>query len=79
VARIATGLIAGGLVIYIPGVLWLASYLDISINAALVAGFYPFIPGDAIKIVIATILGASLLQQVPQVRSIAVGGIADSE
>jgi biotin transport system substrate-specific component len=78
-ARIAAGLILGGLAIYIPGVTWLASYLEINLHAALVAGFYPFIPGDAIKIVIATILATSLLHQVPQVRGIAAGKLAESD
>jgi biotin transport system substrate-specific component len=79
IARVATGLIIGGLVIYIPGVAWLASYLDINVHAALVAGFYPFLPGDAIKIVIATILATSLMQQVPRIRGIAVSKLAESE
>lgn len=77
--RIPVSLAAGGLLLYVPGILWLSSNLDISITAALVAGFYPYLPGDALKVVIATILCASLYQQLPQVRRLAGDRLAESE
>lgn len=77
--RVAISLVVGGLVIYIPGLPWLASYLDISFPAALVAGFYPYLPGDALKVVVATMLSASLLRQVPQMRRFTGPRFAEGE
>ncbi|MHB0915752.1 MAG: biotin transporter BioY [Thermoleophilia bacterium] len=78
-ARVPVSLVAGGLAIYLTGLPWLASYLDISFPAALVAGFYPYLPGDALKVVLATMLSASLLHQVPQVRRFTAPRLAESE
>jgi biotin transport system substrate-specific component len=68
VAQIAVSLTVGALLIYVPGVLWLAENLEISLHAALVAGFYPFLPGDALKVVAATVLSVSLMVQLPHMR-----------
>lgn len=43
-------MIAGSLLVYAFGVPWLAAVAHISIGNALVAGMYPFLIGDAIKI-----------------------------
>ena len=49
-------MLVGNLVLYIPGLLWLARF--IGFEKVLVAGFYPFIIGDLLKILLA---GAILL------------------
>ena len=45
-----TAVSAGMLVIYIPGVLWLAYKLQTDIGATLLSGFVPFIIGDLLKV-----------------------------
>ena len=79
VAQVAVSLSVGALLIYVPGVLWLADNLDISLQAALVAGFYPFLPGDALKVVAATVLSVSLMVQLPQMRRWSREELAEGE
>lgn len=55
------GLVAGSLVIYLCGVTWLKMVLGISVAKALVVGMFPFLPGDAAKIVAALALSRSLV------------------
>lgn len=62
-ARLALSLTAGALIIYLPGVPWLAHVTGMDINTALVKGFYPYLPGDAVKIIVATMLCVSLMAQ----------------
>lgn len=54
------GLVAGSLLIYLCGVTWLKTVLDISLAKALTMGMWPFLPGDAAKIVAALALGRTL-------------------
>jgi biotin transport system substrate-specific component len=54
------GLVAGSLLIYLCGVAWLKTILDISFNKALAMGMWPFLPGDALKIAAALALERSL-------------------
>ena len=54
------GMIIGTAVCYLLGTIWLAYQAGLSFQAALAAGVIPFIPGDLIKIVIATLIGAQL-------------------
>ncbi|WP_010270971.1 biotin transporter BioY [Paenibacillus senegalensis] len=39
----------GSLLLYIPGVPWLAYVADLSIGETLVVGMYPYLPGDLLK------------------------------
>jgi len=43
-------MLAGNIVLYIPGILWLARF--IGFEKALAVGFYPFIIGDLLKILL---------------------------
>ncbi len=43
-------LVAGSLLIYVAGVPWLSFVTHMSVGKALVAGMYPFLIGDALKI-----------------------------
>jgi biotin transport system substrate-specific component len=54
------GLVAGSLLIYLCGVAWLKTILDISLEKALAMGMWPFLPGDALKIAAALALERSL-------------------
>jgi len=47
-------MLAGNVIIYIPGLLWLAKFVGIS--KVLIVGFYPFILGDVIKIFLAGLI-----------------------
>jgi biotin transport system substrate-specific component len=46
-------MLIGNVAIYVPGLLWLAHYLDTGVNDTLVAGLYPFVLGDVIKLFLA--------------------------
>ncbi|WP_244835154.1 biotin transporter BioY [Clostridium sp. BJN0001] len=51
------GMILGTAVCYLFGTAWLSMQLKLSFNKALVMGVFPFIPGDLIKIIVASIVG----------------------
>lgn len=55
------GMVLGTIVTYLFGTAWLSYETKMTFNAALYAGVIPFIPGDLIKIVIASLIG-------PQIR-----------
>jgi biotin transport system substrate-specific component len=57
--RIILAVLAGLLIIYVPGLLRLRLALD-SWTKTLAAGFLPFIPGDAVKGVIAVLIAPRL-------------------
>ena len=46
-------MVLGNLVIYAIGVAWLANWIPLDLPAALQAGMWPFLIGDALKIVLA--------------------------
>lgn len=58
------GMIVGTLVTYALGTAWLAYQLKLSFGAALQAGVIPFIPGDAIKIVVAALIAPLIRAQI---------------
>jgi biotin transport system substrate-specific component len=58
----------GSLLLYVSGVPWLAHSLGLSMEKALAGGFYPYIPGDMIKAVAATLITVTLRQVFPQSR-----------
>ncbi|QMV40079.1 biotin transporter BioY [Cohnella cholangitidis] len=62
----------GSLLVYISGVPWLAHVVDSekydTVTGALRAGMYPFLPGDAIKAVVATLVIISLKPVLPAIR-----------
>lgn len=66
-ARIAFSLSAGALVIYLTGIPWLARVAGMDVQTALIKGFYPYLPGDAVKIIVGTMLCLSLMVQLPQI------------
>jgi biotin transport system substrate-specific component len=58
--RLITAVIAGFLVVYIPGVAWLKISRNLEWNLALVVGFVPFAIGDSIKAVAAILIAPRL-------------------
>lgn len=54
------GMVIGTIITYIFGTAWLAYETKMTFNAALAVGVFPFIPGDIIKIVIATLIGPQI-------------------
>jgi biotin transport system substrate-specific component len=57
--RLVFAAILGGLVVYIPGLIRLRFVLD-TWPKTLAAGLYPFLPGDAIKAVVAALIAPRL-------------------
>jgi len=53
--RTAVAMVAGSLVIYLGGCAWLAVLTGRSLDGVLALGMYPFLIGDAYKIVVAAI------------------------
>lgn len=58
----------GSLLLYVSGVPWLAHAAGLSYQKALAVGFYPFLPGDAIKAVIAASIAVTVRQVFPLAR-----------
>lgn len=54
------GMILGTAVCYLFGTVWLAFQMHLSFGAALAAGVIPYLPGDAVKIIIAALIGPKL-------------------
>lgn len=56
----ALGLISGTIITYAFGTAWLASQMDLTFIQGLAAGVFPYLPGDAVKIIAAMIIGPVL-------------------
>ena len=52
--QIILAMLAGNIVLYIPGLIWLAFFVPV--GKVLEYGLYPFIPGDLIKLGIASLM-----------------------
>lgn len=61
-------MLPGTLIIYALGVPWLAVVLHINATQAFVAGMLPFIPGDLLKLAIASALLPSIWQLVRKIK-----------
>ena len=46
-------MLTGNVIIYVPGLLWLAHYLDTGLEETLELGLYPFVVGDLLKLYLA--------------------------
>ena len=57
------------LLAYVTGVPWMMHVLNWSLDKALVYGFYPFLPGDAIKSAIGVLVTVSLHSYIKQLRA----------
>lgn len=63
VALCFVGMIIGTLLLYIFGTIWLANVTHMTFNEALLAGVVPFIVGDIVKMVLASILGRTIREK----------------
>ncbi|MGO5052976.1 biotin transporter BioY [Lachnospiraceae bacterium LCP25S3_G4] len=61
---IILGMVLGTIVCYLFGTIWLAKQLDLTFLQGLAAGVIPYILGDAIKIIIAFLVGPTIKKQV---------------
>lgn len=61
------GMIIGNLVCYAFGTVWLAGQMELNFVAALGVGVIPYLPGDAVKIVISAIIGPKLRSAVKRI------------
>ncbi len=55
----------GSLLLYVTGVPWLAYVANLSFSEAMVGGCYPYLLGDTVKAVAATIITVSVRRQYP--------------
>ncbi|PWI57446.1 biotin transporter BioY [Sulfoacidibacillus thermotolerans] len=55
----------GSLLCYVTGVPWLAHVLHVSFSKALLLGFYPYLPGDAVKALVTTLIILPIRQVYP--------------
>lgn len=61
------GMVSGLAVCYAFGTLWLAWQLHLTPAAALTAGVIPYLPGDAVKIILAAVVGPKLKARIGKV------------
>jgi len=54
--------ISGMIIVYAAGIVWLKSVLDIGWERAIATGVIPFLPGDIIKIILASVLTPPILK-----------------
>jgi len=54
------GILIGLTICYVLGVIWLAHVTGLSLWGALCAGFFPYLPGDAAKIILGMLVGIPL-------------------
>lgn len=53
---------------YVPGIPWFMHVLNMSLPKALITSCYPFLPGDAVKSFVGTILAVSLTPYIVNIR-----------
>lgn len=58
------GMVLGLAVCYVFGTVWLAKQLGISFVAGLGVGVIPYLPGDAVKIIFAALIGPKLRREI---------------
>lgn len=62
------GMLIGMAVCYIFGTVWLSKLMSLSFKEGLFMGVIPYLPGDAVKIIIAVIVGPKLYAATKKVR-----------
>lgn len=65
---VAVGMALGMLVDYLFGTLWLAILMKLSFGQALMMGVVPYLAGDAVKLIIALLLGSALRRRLQALR-----------
>ncbi|GGG11726.1 biotin transporter BioY [Paenibacillus abyssi] len=67
-------MIFGSLISYVSGVPWLAHAANMTMNKALAVGMYPYLPGDAIKALVAAGVVTALQAYIPKLTSSSASG-----
>jgi len=67
--RYVVAVVAGLLIVYVPGLLWLKWRLNFSWPQTFATGLIPFIPGDALKGIIAGLIAPRLRKTAAQLLS----------
>ena len=62
------GMILGTAAVYLLGTMWLSAQSGMTLAAATAAGVLPFLPGDAVKILLALFQGPKLKKRIDQIR-----------
>lgn len=62
----ALGMVVGTAVLYLLGTIWFVMQMDYSVGQALAVCVVPFLLGDAIKIVVAVLLGGTVRKRLVQ-------------
>ncbi len=65
----ALGMVIGTVICYIFGTIWLCAQMKIGFIPGLSLGCFPYLPGDAAKIMISVIVGPALRHAVNQVKN----------
>ena len=60
------GLVLGTMMAYLFGTIWLAKVEGYTFYVALAGGVLPFLPGDAVKIIVAVLIGPVLQKRLKQ-------------
>lgn len=63
----AIGMVIGTAVCYLFGTVWLSGQLGMSFVAGLGVGVIPYLPGDAVKIILALVLGPQIKKAIAPV------------
>lgn len=67
--RLALANIIGGIIIvYAAGVVWLSLVTGMGLQKAVLAGAFPFIPGDLFKVFAATVIGTAINKRLVKAR-----------
>lgn len=62
------GMSLGMIVCYLFGTIWLALQMNLTFGAALTIGVIPYLPGDAVKIILAAIIGPKLTNAIQKTQ-----------
>ncbi len=57
------GMTLGMIACYLFGTIWLALHMSLTFKAALMIGVIPYLPGDAVKIALAAIIGTETIKR----------------
>ena len=61
------GMTIGTAICYLFGTIWLAAQMDLSFFSALGIGVIPYLPGDAVKVILSAIIGPKLQNAVRRI------------
>ncbi|WP_167956481.1 biotin transporter BioY [Anaerosporobacter faecicola] len=70
--KLSLSMIIGMMLCYIVGTIWFMNVMKFSLSTSLVYCVYPFLPGDAIKILAATFLTLRLRKTLPELMQVEV-------